>query len=812
MGIVRLAKSLRILKVLEEYETRKTDHENKIDGNRIYMDFVSIVYRVSNNVKNELNYILFTLLLIDNNLADKFDFTKYNLLLDRYQNNISVLKNKNISSANFLDELTDDLINKLVYIDVIEFIYDMINNKIHNAEYLLISFDGIPSYGKIIEQRQRRYMRYANTLFIEKIKEKIIDNSKDSDSPIIKLRNKYDRLEINVDIGNAISYVYKSNKNKQLENDLRDKLNIDIKIIDRKYGEGEKILIDKLFEDYQKYNDTKSYVFYSPDGDSVILCLNSYLQTKAKNLTVIKTYVREPNQIEKTQYVRMDNMYNIIVELIESYIKIKYPSRTFTHKFKDGIVRDYLFIMNLYGNDFVHGTPTMDIGMTTIDMIYIYAKYIEMLKNDFILNMSDKKVFINYKSFKEFMKFMSIYEDKLMMDSYLGNVDRNSFLQKTFGYIFTMEQLIEYRKSIRHEKYELYQSLKNHKNLDTKSIMSSLNSMILNLESIQTISEIKFSDIFKKLELKNGKISLQDYAIKIKNDISFLKYPYPSYLYKINIRQNKRQDDIKEKILEIESQLIKNNIPINIEEIEDSNDWNIKSFAYEYKQIRKNISHEMMITNDIDIELYMLEWRLGKWKTLLNANSIELGYDSKINKPKKLYYEMKRYQYDVVGLSDTRLKKMVLNYIRTLSWITDYYLNSYNKTTENFISTWGYTYEFSPFITMISDYLESIDYKEMKHALSNIFNISLVPTKDYISSKQHKLYIYPHKPSELELLYQKIPDSYHKSFPDMNKYIDNTLNDDTNEKHFDCRLTTYFSKCIFESKHLNYKELKNLIC
>ena len=50
MGIVRLAKSLRILNSINEYTSRQDDINNKISGNRVYMDFISIVYN-SRNIK-----------------------------------------------------------------------------------------------------------------------------------------------------------------------------------------------------------------------------------------------------------------------------------------------------------------------------------------------------------------------------------------------------------------------------------------------------------------------------------------------------------------------------------------------------------------------------------------------------------------------------------------------------------------------------------------------------------------------------------------------------------------------------------------
>ena len=65
MGIVRLAKSLRALNALDEFKDRKSDIRNKIRGERVYMDFVSIVYKTQILVSDELNYLLFSFILIN---------------------------------------------------------------------------------------------------------------------------------------------------------------------------------------------------------------------------------------------------------------------------------------------------------------------------------------------------------------------------------------------------------------------------------------------------------------------------------------------------------------------------------------------------------------------------------------------------------------------------------------------------------------------------------------------------------------------------------------------------------------------------
>jgi hypothetical protein len=544
--------------------------------------------------------------------------------------------------------------------------------------------------------------------------------------------------------------------------------------------------------------------------------LNTYLQTKVEKLTVVKTFISNPSKDfnNQSQYVRMNILYDRIIYLIQIFTKNKIkPTKFLSVNFKDALVRDFLFLMNFFGNDFIHAIPTTDIGTCIMNVIFIYSKFIEIPKNFSILNKSkDNKVFVNYNSFTDFMIFIAEYEDLLMMDTYLANTENANKLQKIFGRVFTMKHLIDYREKILDMKIKLHQELKTKNNFNLRDIVSALNVMMNNLENIKTITGNKYSDIFVKLELKFGKISINDYAISIHKDINILLQSNPKYIYKIKTRHDKNEKFIIENIKDIEMNLIKHHVPLNYDDISNNN----RNFSFDYMNIRSILPHEMMITTENDIKLYLLHWKADKWKHIFNSKSFELGYDSNRDKPKSLEKEIKRYQYEMLKLSDTKLEKLIVNYIRTLSWITDYYLNSQYEITNKFISTWGFTYDRSPFLTMISDFLKKQNLNNMKYLLKDIFKISLVKHDDYISKEQHKLYIYPHKKEELKELYSKIDKKYIKAFPDIEKYVkESMINYYTNKDgdynvYFDCRMISYFSKCIIESRELIFKELKNI--
>ena len=100
--------------------------------------------------------------------------------------------------------------------------------------------------------------------------------------------------------------------------------------------------------------------------------------------------------------------------------------------------------------------------------------------------------------------------------------------------------------------------------------------------------------------------------------------------------------------------------------------------------------------------------------------------------------------------------------------------------------------------------------------MNNHYIRSLVPVHNYLDTASHKLYIYP-QPREI---LDRIPDKYKQYFPDMDKNIQKTVDQyyeldnkkdmikyGKDDRFFDCRMCAYFSKCVFKSKHMTYKEL-----
>ena len=871
MGIVRLAKILRLFNSITEYDNRSSDIKNKISGNRVYMDFISIVYKIQINVINELNYLLFSFILLKMNLlntseliSEKFLSTikKYKLCIKNYDEFIKIIESmhsdiasNNTSQIDIIVEKTKlDLnmlilspssdnqsdfivyfenmvnsvnsvnsinsINEYIYQSVIDFITDMLTKKIINVEYVLIAFDGIPSFGKIQEQRQRRYMRYTFVEFQKHIINRKISDPNTLKSDIESARLLYDANHFQVDIKSAIDYVYSKYHSTDLQANIIDNVNllknesnttqntkIIVEVIDKKYGEGEKILMDKVFSDYQIFKDDKTYVFYSPDGDSVILCLYIYIKAKIKSLTVIKAYSVDPTDYhnEQTQYVDTKTLYDNIVANIEKYSKDTYD----VIEDKDNICTDFILLINFFGNDFIHQIPTMEISTTIMDLMYVYSKFIRDNNNShkYLTKKISNVIHIDYQNLKSFLIYLADFEQFIMLDTYLSDVDDKNKILRYFGNVFPCRYLIDYRDSILLIKKEIYTKIKSEKK-DLEYINQIITDAVNSINKKVTVTGKKYGEIWVKIEIKN----ISEYATKILSDPESLLTRYPRFIHNLRSRKNRNEKDIRNIVNMIESDLIKLNQSIDLHKISESNNKQIKDFSFDYGNIRILVPHNQMPTTDQDIDLYLLEWKSGKWMNILNSASFEIGYDWRKEKQKKIEYEMRRYQYDMLEINNTAMERMVSDWLKTLSWICDYYMNTNLQTTCDQISTWSYNYDRSPFISHIANYLEKQTPKDIKYIMKGFYKRSLINSDQYLKSDKHRFYIYPQSSQIIE----KLPAKYKIFFPNMLDYVQKSIKlashtkyIDKSQRFFDCRMCPYFSKCIFKSRHMTFNELIN---
>tara|TARA_B110000908_G_C10181106_1_gene415716 strand:+ start:6 stop:1226 length:1221 start_codon:yes stop_codon:yes gene_type:complete len=392
-----------------------------------------------------------------------------------------------------------------------------------------------------------------------------------------------------------------------------------------------------------------------------------------------------------------------------------------------------------------------------------------------------------------------------MLDSYSADLETRSRIYRYFGDIFPFRYMLDYRDRVYEHKENIYNIIKQG-GQSYNSIKQIISDMITHLNEIQTKSGQKYGDIFIKIEAKN----IGSYVSKVMSDPEQLLDNSYLFIYNIRLRRNRNEKHMTNMINEIEKDLIKHNKSIEIANVTNSNNKQIQDFAFEYINIRDIVPHNQMPTTSKDMDIFLLEWKSGKWMDIINSYHYELGFDLKKNKIKKVNQEMKRYQHNMLEVNNKGIELMIIDYLKTLSWITDYYMNTDDKSTQKHISTWSYRYERSPFISHISNFLQNKTEKNIMNIMINVYKKSLVSTDNYLTENTHKFYIYPLSKTTISHL----PKKYHATFPDMLEYINMTIksasNNSKKEKRkrvFDCRMCAYLSKCIFKNKMMSYEEV-----
>ena len=214
--------------------------------------------------------------------------------------------------------------------------------------------DGVPPRGKMEQQRLRRH-------------KKILENELDT-----KLRKKYKMdTKIHFD-SNVISpgTLFMERLSKALQKSIKDgNFGNKIKIIlsdTSVIGEGEHKMIPYIKKNIKKGN----ICIYGDDADLIFLSMT--LLSKEIDIKIMKS-----QSLEKTDFEKIGLAYLDVSKISNSfykYIDIK-------HANKDRILYDYIFMMILFGDDFVKKIPSLLIGKDSDMLLELYKNNFQNIKH-----------------------------------------------------------------------------------------------------------------------------------------------------------------------------------------------------------------------------------------------------------------------------------------------------------------------------------------------------------------------------------------------------------------------------------------------
>jgi len=458
-----------------------------VNSETVYIDFNALLIDTIDEIEQELNYILYDLIINNRDNCSELIFNKYN----------KYCKLSNLEDFNKLDK-------KIVLSNILKKNINFLISS--NCKYLYISVDGIPTMAKIVEQRRRKYTNYI----FDKMKNSYCDKFKDSFDEHRKIF-ELNRININKNIIN------------NYETFIRENINCEQIIFsgceDR--GEGE----HKIFIDIYERNNHNNYLIYSPDADVIILSL--ILSNKFNNInSLVIAKQREENIL-----------FIDILKLKENIIN--YVNKKVNKKYNNLIIQDICLLISFLGNDFI---PKQLCFKSKDNITIILDTYCDYLKNNsYITYNQNYDVKINYNNLVTIISYFTRIENKLLYERYCVNNYKNtgylSYLLNQNSSISNNSLLVDKISNYVNNYNEIVNLIKNNK--DKNFIIDNINNLgEVFIKQLLLIEDKDISDNYTN--------QLDLFIDKLIKDISEQKYTNKLRLYKnsTNINDKFHQKNI----------------------------------------------------------------------------------------------------------------------------------------------------------------------------------------------------------------------------------------------------------------------------
>lgn len=756
--------------------------KEKIITDYFYIDFNSIIYNIVNEIESELNYLLYSIILLDDTNTDLVDTKAIEIAHKwKYEAKPSVESYKNYFNGELIDKIAIERVKNYVIYTTTKLVDP------NNLKLLYVSLDGVPQMSKIIEQKKRRYNGYVTS----KLKNKIYAEHNNSLSVKRKL---YEQHKISYDRGKIISRAtfMKNISDILISKEFQDEIKTNLPLIEEiiishqnVFGEGEK----KIMEHILGEKKMGKYTIYSPDADAIILGI---IGTNLLNNGSTVNILRYNQQTLEYDTVDIDILCNNMFAYVNNEIS-KITKKGITKLEINEVTNDIAFIFTLFGNDFVPKVESIDVRNNIETLINIYCICMANAKKKYLMfKHADGNYRINFINFYDFIKLVAGIEDVLLLDTYMSNKYKNySYFKRELG----TDRLYPILEKYIPFANQIFSRLRGGENI--KDIVRDNSNNISLIKNFLVFENSKFDKLITK-EPENSKI---------------LNY-FEEHLYKMHSDSMKKGYKIKGKM---RFQLY---------------DSHTIDTAYHIKNMTELLPHPKMEITEYDKEIYKLEKRLDKYEIKLNATGFDLG-GINIGLTETGDYKMIIYNklgnvinyYDTFfGISHEKkvittkhgIKKiltfgekmdiLVNDYITGLFWVFDSYFNK-NDSEYNakYVSTWFYPHHRAPLLYQVREVL----YKYSELGLQNFNGIlnsmyasvtsstaNIVLRDEFMSTLEHYLYVTPkNKHHDVPEKYKEIIDKNPDIFPDLDKISHQIWSDENNSSVIECKRVPYISKC-----------------
>jgi len=639
-------------------------------------------------------------------------------------------------------------------------------------EYIYICIDGVPTMGKIYEQKKRRYMasliQYVGNNY--KLEKSSFNWDKNNISPGTIFMNK---LEMYLD-----SDTFKDKVKDNCPNLKKYKLSGT-----NEKGEGEMKIINIIKKDKIKDNT----VVYSPDSDMIILLM------MLNNNNIILRYDQQ-NSVLDDNY--RGKMYNILqvnkfkITLIKYINDRKNPYLTINI---DRFINDVILIFTIFGDDFL---PKLENFRVSNDIFTILDYYIiNYQDNGYLLN-DDKS--IKKISLHAFFTLLSLNETLFlernrMMVTYsnFNRMEKDIFGYEMYIFREMVFELLWKFIYVNKDKYN-FNAVNPHninKYLDGKEFINFIkNEPNINLKDLGQYSK-------RFLKYAKGNIFSQIKDIFLANYLNILKFLKIDVSFENSKKYNSRKimnqyhknyyliDSKYNFLSDILIYMYYNSLqfPFDISLIKDEPKLNKVNFDSSLLPHKKKLQY----LSEKEEFLYRMEYKLDDFYLMLNPKD-EFYY--KYSSDKESYSE----KYKDMYLKENTIK----DYLDGISWVTSYYFGG------NVDELWYYRYGRSPLLSQIVKYMNnSYKFKNIENKkldLIPLTQILFITPFNYNEDIMKQIDFINYKDKNKLVMFVKNNKKFYYDLDKIYKEIVSGKN-----SNIDCSASIFLSKC-----HLHFLENK----
>lgn len=356
-------------------------NQNKLVSKHVLVDISFILYNCYIELENDINLILKYIYALS--------CTDYNKVLSLIEKELKKdhWKDFNVPlDGDSQDEISDKFINFLVSNDneiFFKILSKYTSNKLENiienlfeTEFItniVLFFDSIPSYSKILEQRKRRIKNYLESqnrkeYYVKYFSELKNDNVIEDDIEYDYFSWLSKKFNCNKIIDS--NSVFVKNLKDFIINSINIHKKINIKVDHEQFGEADY----KIFKYISQNKLSGKITILSCDSDLVYQLMlqqhNYSCLNKDINLNLFKFYI---NSFDYCQYFGSKKILDYINN---NYLEVN----NIKENKKNNFILDFMFILNFFGNDFL--PSSLEIGPEVSFNILIKTHYNAFINNN----------------------------------------------------------------------------------------------------------------------------------------------------------------------------------------------------------------------------------------------------------------------------------------------------------------------------------------------------------------------------------------------------------------------------------------------